>query len=80
MDWEDDGVQKKGDDDCGDTCVDPEEGEAGYYRLVLFADDASRQKTALQLLVAGMKCTGKDENPLYYLYQEYEVCVQHDAR
>ena len=26
MDWEDDGVEKKGCGDCGDTCSDVEEG------------------------------------------------------
>ena len=38
-------------------------------------DDASRQTTALQLLVAGMKCTDKDDNPLCHLYQEYALCI-----
>ena len=38
-------------------------------------DDASRQATAMAILVACMKCTSseKDTNPLCYLYQEYKV-------
>ena len=46
-----------------------------YYSVccTFITDDTSRQKTALELLIAGMKCMHKDENPLYYLYQEFEV-------
>ena len=37
----------------------------------LFLDDTSRQVTAVKLLVAGMKCTDKKDDPICYLYQEY---------
>ena len=43
-----------------------------YYVIIVqcFSDDVSRHKTALEILVAGMKCTDKE---VCYLYQEYEV-------
>ena len=40
-----------------------------------FIDDTSRQVTAVKLLVAGMKCTDKKDDPICYLYQEYEVYI-----
>ena len=42
---------------------------------IIAVDDASRQATAMAILVACMKCTSseKDTNPLCYLYQEYKV-------
>ena len=39
--------------------------------LIQPADDASRQKIALHLLVAAMKST--TDSPLHFLYQEYEA-------
>ena len=47
-----------------------------YEESLLFSfnvDDSSRQKVALEILVAAMKCSNVDHNPLHCIYQEYEV-------
>lgn len=42
------------------------------FNFGIFADDISRQTTALAILVASMKCSS-DKDPLCYIYQQYDV-------